>query len=98
MHTIYWSEQAEKDYFDNIEYLFEDWTIKEVERFIVKTEDALAIIKNNPKIFQQTDYNGIHRVPIVSQIMLYYKIKPKREIELIRLWNTHQDLGKLKLK
>lgn len=98
MRKIYWSEKAEKDYFDNIDYLFKDWTIKEVEQFIVKTNEVIDVIKKYPKTFQKTGYKSIYRVPIVAQIILYYKIKSSKEIELVRLWNAHQNLDKLKLK
>lgn len=98
MFTIYWTSQAQIDYFENIEYLLEFWTEKEAQIFVNTTMEYLSIIEDKPKIFQKSNYKGVYRVPIVTQVVLFYRIVNGNEVELLRFWNAAQNPKKIKLK
>jgi len=96
MYKIIWSEPAKFDYWQNIDYLLENWHKKQVTKFIKAVEQDLNIIKYNPKTFALTDYRNVHSVVIIKQITLFYKIT-NNTVELIRFWNNYQNPDNLKL-
>ena len=94
--NVIWSPQSRKDYWQNIEYLEAEWTFQDVENFIEKVDDTiLLLLKNNIK-FISSNYKNVDKVVITKQITLYYRTN-KNAIELLRFWNTYQDLENFKL-
>ena len=93
---VIWSPQSRKDYWQNIEYLEAEWTFQDVENFIEKVDDTiLLLLKNNIK-FISSNYKNVDKVVITKQITLYYRTN-KNVIELLRFWNTYQDIENFKL-
>jgi plasmid stabilization system protein ParE len=92
---IIWTPQALKDYWDNIDYLLEDFTVNEAQYFISQAEYYIKIIQQKPKAFRKTNYKNTHAVPIVPQITLYYR-ENKKSIELLSFFNNFQDPKKIK--
>lgn len=89
MIRIIWTSKAKSDYWNNIEHLETEWTIKEVERFADKTDEVLEkLAKGNIK-FKTTEYKDVYQVPIVKQITLFYE-KTEDNIVLLRFWNNYQ--------
>ena len=93
---IIWSPQAKRDYWQNIDYLEAEWTFQDVLNFIEKTESTIQLIAKNNTFFVSTNYKNVHKVVITKQITLYYRIT-STNIELLRFWNTYQDLENFKL-
>ena len=94
--NVIWSPQSRKDYWQNIEYLEAEWTFQDVENFIEKVDDTiLLLLKNNIK-FISSNYKNVDKVFITKQITLYYRTN-KNVIELLRFWNTYQDIENFKL-
>lgn len=93
---VIWSPQAKKDYWQNIDYLEAEWTFQDVANFIDKIEYTINILNNNNVAFIATNYKNVNNVVITKQITLYYKIN-SNTIELLRFWNTYQDLENFKL-
>ena len=97
MADITWSTQAKDDYWQNIDYLLENWSYREVSNFMKAVDTYLAIICKSPKTFQNTNYRNIQFVVIVPQITLFYHIADRNTVELVRFWNNYQDPKKLNL-
>lgn len=93
---IIWSPQAKKDYWQNIDYLEAEWTFNDVVRFIEKVEKIIQLLLQKNVAFTATNYRDVNKVVITKQITLYYKINSEK-LELLRFWNTHQDLKNFKL-
>jgi hypothetical protein len=93
---VIWSPKAKIDYWQNIDYLEAEWTFQDVLNFIDTVDYAINIMNNNTKAFVSTNYRNVNKVLITKQITLYYKINSDT-IELLRFWNTYQDLKKFKL-
>jgi len=52
--NIIWSPQAQKDYWQNIDYLEAEWTFQDVVNFLDKIEYTINLLdKNNMNSFQQ---------------------------------------------
>jgi plasmid stabilization system protein ParE len=94
--NITWSDTAEKDFKENIDFLFLKWNDEVVKDFTFETERVLKIIMEQPKAFQSHKKRNVHFVPITKQITLYYDIK-KNEIVLLRFWNTLRNPKTIKL-
>ncbi len=97
MIDISWSDEAIDDFEQNISFLEERFSEKEVASFIHKSQEVIQIISQNPKAFKVSGYKKVHVVPIVPQVSLYYRIVNKNSIVLLRFWNNYQNPGKLDL-
>lgn len=96
MYEIIWTNKSKLDYFNNIDFLEKEWTVKEIERFINKTDEILQkLIKGNIK-FKKTEYKEIYQVVIIKQITLFYE-KNENKIILLRFWNNYQDIKNLSI-
>lgn len=93
---IIWSPQAKKDYWQNIDYLEAEWTFNDVVGFIEKVERIMQLLLQKNVAFTATNYRDVNKVVITKQITLYYKINSET-LELLRFWNTNQDLKNFKL-
>jgi hypothetical protein len=96
MMTIHWSEPAKFDYWNNIEYLEREWTLKEVYDFMDKTDELIDLLEKGNITFKPTDYKNTYQVPVVKQITLFYNVINDK-IELLRFWNNYQDLANFSL-
>lgn len=89
---IVWTETAIRTYEENIEYLFEDWTYKEVQHFIDATEKAIEDIKLFPQIGSIAEENSdFRKYLVVPQIYLYYKVVNRKEIYLAVFFNNYKN-------
>ena len=93
---IIWSPQAKKDYWQNIDYLEAEWTFNDVVRFIDKVDAIVNLLSHENIHFISTNYKNVNKVVITKQITLFYKLNSEK-IELLRFWNTYQDLQNFKL-
>jgi plasmid stabilization system protein ParE len=94
--NVIWSPQAKKDYWQNIDYLEAEWAFQDVVNFIDKVDYTITLLDKNNVDFIPTNYKNVNKVVITKHITLYYKINSDT-IELLRLWNTYQDLENFKL-
>lgn len=93
---IIWSPLAKSSYYNILIYLEDNWTIKESETFIHRTEEVLNQICINPLLYPFSKESSVHKCVIVKQISLYYRIK-STSIELLIFWDNRQDPKKLYL-
>jgi len=92
VHKIVWSALAVKTYIKNIEYLEKEWSENEVINFIYAVQRKLFSISLQPRSgFITNKRNNIRKTIINKRIVLIYRHKPlKKEIELVRFFNTYQ--------
>lgn len=94
---IIWSDKAEEDFKQNIEYLFQEWNEEVVKNFTFEAERVLKIIEITPRVFQKHQKKNVYIVPITKHITLFYDVK-RKEIQLLRFWNNFKNPRKLCLK
>jgi hypothetical protein len=97
MLQIIWTELAKIEYWQNIEYLEKEWTLKDVYNFMDKTDDLIVLLAKKNLTFKPTNHEGVFQVPVTKQITLFYRILENEEVELLRFWNNYQEPKKLKL-
>jgi hypothetical protein len=93
---IVWSPLARRTYLDVLEYLEEEWTFREIERFVLRTEEALTHIKTNPSLYPYSKKSDTHKCILVKQVSLIYRVKGS-VAELLVFWDNRQDPARLLL-
>ena len=94
---IEWTLASKNDYWQNIEYLENHWSEKEVLNFINEIDYSLNLLAKGNVIFTKPDYPDVYKMVIIKQITIYYSIE-NETIYLLRFWNNYQDLSNFKLK
>lgn len=94
MFPVEWSAEAETSYTRTL-LSRKKWTIREINNFVLRTEQVLAFIKENPRIYPCSQTQGVHRALISSQTSLYYEIY-KDKIVLLNFADNRQDPEKRK--
>jgi hypothetical protein len=92
-YTIFWSGEAEHSYQAILEYLEEKWTLREIERFITRTEEVIGYLKKNPLLYQRIK-NNTYKAILNRQVSLFYKIDGEN-IYLQFFWDNRQNPSKL---
>jgi len=84
---IRWSKSAEQGYANIVSYLEEEWTEKEVSKFIRETSHFFELLKKNPNMLQKSmSHRNLYRGPINRLTILTYQYKPiKNEIILVNI-------------
>ncbi|MEQ9231508.1 MAG: hypothetical protein RIF46_12565 [Cyclobacteriaceae bacterium] len=95
-YSIKWLPEAETTYALVIEYLEVNWTNKEINNFIDRTDEVINFIAQKPQQYIYSKMKDALRAVVTKQISLYYRIKGE-EIELLIFWDTRQDPEKLKI-
>jgi hypothetical protein len=88
--------EAEITYAMVIEYLEENWTIKEINNFIDRTDEVVSFIAQNPKQYLYSKKKKVYRAVVTKQISLYYRVNLNK-IELLIFWDTRQNPDTLKV-
>ena len=68
MRTILWSQTAQEDYWDNINFLLNKWTENEAVHFIKEVEQVLNILKEGKVTFKPTNYKDTYQITVVKKL------------------------------
>jgi plasmid stabilization system protein ParE len=92
---IVWSDQAQFDFENIIEFLRKEWSEKEIRNFILETSRVINFISEHPYIFRNTKHYNAREVLVTSHNLLVYKIDGDKII-LITFWDTRQNPNRKK--
>ena len=84
-----------------MDYLAKKWTVREVKNFALTVEKKLLLLTKQPLIGSSKNYKqqNIRHTVLHKRVSLIYRINNrKKEIELLRFWNTYQNPARLKAK
>jgi plasmid stabilization system protein ParE len=101
VYKIVWTVKALQTYVNNMLYLETAWTQKEVKAFALTVEKKLTTLAKQPGIGSPRNKKrqNIRHFVLHKRVSLIYRIGTvKKEIELLRFWNTYQNPRKLKVK
>ena len=97
-YKILWTAFALKELEKTIVYLEENWTEKELRTLAESIEEKLALISQNPNLFQASDNKkNIRRVVIQTYNTLYYRFE-NEQIEIISFFSNRQNPKRRNLK
>ena len=93
---IVWSKLAEDDFSSILDYLYENWNIKVVNKFIDLSDKLIYQISKNPNQYPIINNTiRIRKGVITKHSSLYYRIN-RNKIEILRIYDNRQDPNKLK--
>ena len=89
---ILWSKRAEQGYIGIVNYLEENWTDKEVSKFIRETNHFFELLKENPHLLELSQkQSNLFRGPINKLTILTYHYIPQRnEVILVNIRSTRK--------
>ena len=96
MIKVRWTQEAKQDYWNNIDYLLDEFPIEVTERFVAKVEKLEQQLKSRNVTYKATSRKNIYQKPIVKQVTLFY-YADQNIILLLRFWNNKRDPKNLKL-
>lgn len=77
------------------EYLIEEWSLQSNLKFLERLDAKLEIIKSNPKVFPESEYEqGLRRCVITKQTSILYEIKDD-VISVLTVIDNRQDQGSI---
>lgn len=90
---IIWTHTAKRSFQKILEYLFENWTNKELKNFIEETNHSLEQIKDNPYQFKASKITKNVRKGYINKLVsFFYRVHSrKKEIQLLRFWDNRQN-------
>lgn len=95
-YKLFWSDEALKNLESILDYLNNQWTQREVDKFKKQLSKQLDLIINNPRLFPKSDYNPNLRKAVLSKYTtIFYKISEK-EIYLVYLFHNSQNIQIIK--
>jgi hypothetical protein len=71
---IEWSDEAEQTYLNILNYLENNWSRKEVLKFVKRTETLLGTILTQPYLFKASKNQHIRKAVIGKQNSLLYRV------------------------
>jgi plasmid stabilization system protein ParE len=101
VYEIVWTVKAEESFTENMGYLEEKWTEREMRKFAAIVEDKIMLLSKQPNIgnSRSKKHPNIRHTVLHKRVSLIYRVKPKhKKIELLLFWNTYRYPAKLKIK
>jgi len=92
---VRWTKEAKTTYDDVLKYLSENWTHKEIEKFVSKTNSILSIISYQPYAFKASSHKKVRKAVINKQNSLFYLVRDTG-IYLLSFWDNRRDPKKNK--
>jgi plasmid stabilization system protein ParE len=95
--NVIWSPSARADIENISEYIKYEWGNNVLSRFLLKVNWIINQIVINPKQYPVVNSKlKIRKCVITKQNTLYYRLL-NGNIEIVRIYDTRQDPGKLKI-
>jgi len=93
---VVWTQKAEQDYYNQIDYLLERWDKATAEKFIDQVFETIERLAVHPRLYAPSDYAQVRRAVLNQYISLFYRLEAEGEkIVLLRFWPNRQDPKKL---
>ncbi len=90
------SKRTQRRLVNLLEYLENEWSVKTKHDFVKKLDKSLHQIQKHPESCPKSDkIKGLYKCIVTHQITIFYRIKAD-EIEIVTLFDTRQDPGKLR--
>ena len=95
---IIWSKESKVQFDKILRYLKDNWTEKEIKKFVSQLKSFEQIVIKLPEIYSESINNpGIRRAVLSKQNSVIYKIDyEKSQIKVYTIFDNRQHPGKLK--
>jgi plasmid stabilization system protein ParE len=93
---VSWSKEARESLILIIAYLEENWTEKEIRKFLSDLEKQIILVSIKPKTYKKSQkLLGAHECLITKHNSLFYTYN-ESHLFIVTIWDNRQDPGKLK--
>lgn len=87
MIKVIWSTTAKRNFKNTVDYLFENWTIREVENFRDKVEILILNISKNHSLCPKSNFYNLRKCKIDRNNSLIYFVE-KQTIFIVTIINS----------
>ena len=96
-YRIEWSNRALRDLEQILIYLEENWSEKEIVKFVGKLHKRLNLISFFPKLYPESILKKtVRRSVLTKQVVIYFSFKDE-VVKILTLFDTRQNPSRLKL-
>lgn len=89
---VKWSLEAENTFFAVIDYLENEWTEREVQRFVQKANRIIDQIQQNPVMYKSKGNERVRKAVINKQNSLFYFFdETENIILLLTFWGNRKN-------
>jgi len=88
-----WSNEAEEQLREAIEYLEANWTNKEIKKLFHRVEKCIANICKNPEMYKKSERLGNTRECVVSKHYSLFYTYDSSFTYIVVFWNNYKDLN-----
>jgi len=98
VEEIHWTDSAKSSFDKIVEYLKLNWTEREVEKFVKRTEEVLSALRSYPEMCRPSNKRKDTRIAILNKhTQMVYHYKPrKKEIVVMLFWGMKQNPAKFR--
>jgi len=96
-YSIYWTPHALGELAETIEYLEQNFTVKELKKLAQSIENVTQLLSNNPRLFRLSEKEGVYQVPVLKFNTMYYQVKDN-QIEIVSFFSNRKSPNKRKIK
>jgi plasmid stabilization system protein ParE len=98
VEEIKWTDTAKLSFSKIIHYLDENWSEKEILKFINRTEEVLLTLQRYPEMCRPSLKRKNVRIALLNKHtqMIYHYNPKKRRIEILLFWGMKQNPAKFK--
>lgn len=95
---ILWTDIAKTSFRNITEYLRVEWSEREVEKFLMRTNETLITLKSYPEMCRPSLKRKNVRICILNKHtqLVYHYALAKRKITILLFWGIKQDPSKFK--
>ena len=86
---VQWTKKAINENEKIVEYLLDNWNVTVVTNYLKKLDSLIIIIKTNPSIGLYDSEINAHRIVLVKQVTIFYRLV-NNEIHIMSFWNNHK--------
>ena len=98
VEEILWTDSAKLTFSKIIDYLDKNWSEREIDIFVKRTEDVLSTLKHYPEMFRPSAKRKNVRIALLNKhTQMVYHYKPrKKQIEVLLFWGMKQNPANFK--
>jgi len=95
-YNIFWTEEAIQNLEEIIDYLYFNWTQREVDNFKAKLSEQIELIRKQPKLFPVSMFQPRLRKAVLSkQTTIFYEVK-NNIVYLAYIFVNYKSTGRIK--
>jgi len=87
---VVWTDDAEADLIENLNYLIKEWSEKSASNLIKEIDAVIEMIQINTELYTLTEIPSVRKAVIRKQISLYFKIDGSK-LYVLRIWNNYKN-------